>query len=153
MSFDFQSKRRIIFISMFFFYFLSKRYFFYWCFISAFVFSVFVFFNYYFWIIIFPEGPMFIDFVDNPCSRIYIPTNIYTFLFSIFIKIILITIPTKILATHKHWPPRKKMILQCSQIDFCQRCLKKLCKGLIIFLYDMYVKFWASGFGTFSFHT
>lgn len=152
MSFDFQSKRRIIFISMFFFTFCRKDIFFtgvlfrllYFRFSSFLIITL---------IIIFPEGPMFIDFVDNPCSRIYIPTNIYTFLFSIFIKIILITIPTKILATHKHWPPRKKMILQCSQIDFCQRCLKKLCKGLIIFLYDMYVKFWASGFGTFSFHT
>lgn len=54
-------------------------------------------------------------FVGNPCTEIYIPTNVYICICLIFIyKIELatdeITSPrtSKFLATHKHRPPRKK---------------------------------------------
>lgn len=45
--------------------------------------------------------PMFVAFVCDPCPRIYIPTNIYTTICLISIKIIPITLPTK-LYPHEH---------------------------------------------------
>lgn len=57
-------------------------------------------------------GPMFVAFVGNPCTQIYISLNvIYTSLCLVFIyKIELATeeitsLQTrKMLATHEHWP-------------------------------------------------
>mgnify|MGYP005955286667 CR=1 FL=1 len=50
----------------------------------------------YCWIIVVRSRPMFVSFMGNPCQRIYIPTNIYTITCLIFIKIIMITLPTKL---------------------------------------------------------
>lgn len=57
--------------------------------------------------IIIVRGPMFIAFVGNPCPWIYFPQT-YTIICLIFIKIILITLPTK-LPPHepeKDWLPK-----------------------------------------------
>lgn len=69
-------------------------------------------------------GPMFMAFVGYPCPQIYIPTNLYSVICWIFIEIIQITPKTKlyphkrgkILATHKHWPPRIKLIPQYTRL-------------------------------------
>lgn len=72
-------------------------------------------------------GPMFMAFVGYPCPQIYIPTNLYSVICWIFIKIIQITPPTKlyphkrgkILATHKHWPPQIELIPQYTRLLIC----------------------------------
>lgn len=64
-------------------------------------------------------GPMFVAFMGSHCLRIYIPTNLYTIIRLIFIKIFPTALPTKLsqqtrkmFDTHEHWPPRIKMIPQ-----------------------------------------
>lgn len=39
---------------------------------------------------------MFVDFMDHPCPRIYIPTNLYTIIRLIFIKFIPFSLSTKL---------------------------------------------------------
>ena len=62
---------------------------------------------------------MFMAFVSNPCTQIYIPLNVYTSKYLVFIdKIELateeITSPwtRNSLVTNGHWPPQIKMIPQ-----------------------------------------
>lgn len=51
---------------------------------------------------------MFVAFMGNPCSQIYVPINLYTIICFIFIKIILITLPTKLYPheSGKFWLPK-----------------------------------------------
>lgn len=68
---------------------------------------------------LFVGGPIFVAFVSNLCPQIYIPKNVTTSIWLIFIKIITnfvvtnkITSPwtRKMLAFHKNWPQQIKMI-------------------------------------------
>lgn len=40
-------------------------------------------------------GQMLVAFIGNPCPQFYIPWNVYTSICLIFIKLILIILPTK----------------------------------------------------------
>lgn len=51
-------------------------------------------------IIIVHRGPMFVAFVGISCPQTYIPMNLYTIICLILIKVIPITLPTK-LCPHK----------------------------------------------------
>lgn len=59
---------------------------------------------------------MFVALVGNPCPWIYIPTNLYTIIYQTYpdynTNEIIFPQTKTILSTHKHWPPRIKMIPQ-----------------------------------------